>query len=157
MYEKENKELETLEEEKKALYDKIKSIEVKQKDIRKGMIKDLINFKNGQFYKYCPFEDEPNRLRTYFYWNKKCTKTFNEIGMELNISNALIVDDRDMSSKRLVIESPYKVTFLSANHILDKIFEVPVTEVTDIYTRFQKTLQCSLPTLFDNSSKEKEE
>ena len=108
------------------------------------MIKDLINFKNGCFYKYCPFEDDTNRLRTYFYWDKKCTKTFNEKGMELTISNALIVD-RDMSSQRLVIESPYKITFLSANHILDRISEVSMTEVSDIYTRFHKTLQCSIP------------
>lgn len=156
MYEKENKELETLEEEKKALYDKIESIEAKQNDIRKGMIKDLINFKNGQFYKYCPFEDEPNRLRTYFYWDEKCTKTFTEKGMELTISNALIVD-RGMSSQNLVIESPYKITFLTANHLLDKIFEVPVTEVSDIYTWFHKTLQKSLPSISDNLSKEKEE
>ena len=154
MYEKENKELETLEEEKKTLYDKIESIEAKQNDIRKGMIKDLINFKNGCFYKYCPFEDDTNRLRTYFYWDKKCTKTFNEKGMELTISNALIVD-RDMSSQRLVIERPYKITFLSANHILDRISEVSMTEVSDIYTRFHKTLQCSIPPLFDNPSKEK--
>jgi hypothetical protein len=156
MYEKENKELETLEKEKKALYDKIESIEAKQNDIRKGMIKDLINFKNGQFYKYCPFEDEPNRLRTYFYWDEKCTKTFTEKGMELTISNALIVD-RGMSSQNLVIESPYKITFLTANHLLDKIFEVPVTEVSDIYTWFHKTLQKSLPSISDNLSNEKEE
>lgn len=156
MYEKENKELETLEEEKKALYDKIESIEAKQNDIRKGMIKDLINFKNGQFYKYCPFEDEPNRLRTYFYWDEKCTKTFTEKGMELTISNALIVD-RNQFIQSLTIESPYKITFLSANHLLDKILEIPVTEVSDIYTRFHKTLQNSLPLLFDNPSKEKEE
>lgn len=152
MYEKENKELETLEEEKKALYDKIESIEAKQNDIRKGIIKDLINFKNGQFYKYCPFED----LRTYFYWDEKCTKTFTEKGMELTISNALIVD-RNQFSQSLTIESPYKITFLSANHLLGKILEIPVTEVSDIYTRFHKTLQNSLPLLFDSPSKEKEE
>lgn len=156
MYEKENKELETLEEEKKTLYDKIESIEAKQNDIRKGMIKDLINFKNGCFYKYYPFEDEPNRLRTYFYWDEKCTKGFSEKGMELKVSNALIVD-RGQSSQTLTIESPYKITFLTANHILDKISEVSITEVSDLYTRFQKTLQKSLPPLFDNPSKEKEE
>lgn len=156
MYEKENKELETLEEEKKALYEKIDSIETKQNDIRKGMIKDLINFKNGQFYKYYPFEDDTNRLRTYFYWDEKCTKTFTEKGMELTISNALIVD-RDISNQRLVIESPYKITFLSANRLLDKISEASATEVSDLYTRFQKTLQKSLPSISDNLSKEKEE
>lgn len=156
MYEKENKELETLEEEKKALYEKIDSIETKQNDIRKGMIKNLINFKNGCFYKYHPFENDTNRLRTYFYWDEKCTKTFTEKGMELTISNALIVD-RDISSQSLVIESPYKITFLTANHLLDKISEVSMTEVSDLYTRFQKTLQKSLPSISDNLSKEKEE
>lgn len=138
MCEKENEEIKKLENEKDQLFSKIDELTEKQNKIRKTIAQKLVDLKVGSFYQYHPYPKDivTSNIAIYFYWDEKCTKEFDEIGMKLKITNA-IIERFDSDSYTLSIEAPYILHFRDVEHLINSLSIIKQNEFDSVCNKFK--------------------
>ena len=134
MYEKENEEIKELENEKNQLFSKIDELTKKQNKIRRTVAEGLVDFKVGSFYQYHP--KGASSLAAYFYWDEKCTKDFDDTGMELKIANA-IIERISSDGYTLTIESPYTLHFRDVEQLINGLSIIKQDEFDTVCNKFK--------------------